>query len=43
MRNVVWWEGWVAWSQDKGIAGDTLVGAPADALESAYKRMPDAH
>jgi N utilization substance protein A len=28
---------------DKGISVDTLFGALADALESAYKRMPDAH
>ena len=28
---------------DKGIAVEVLFGALADALESAYKRMPDAH
>ena len=28
---------------DKGISVDTLLGALADALETAYKRMPDAH
>ncbi len=28
---------------DKGISVDTLFGALADALESAYKRMPGAH
>jgi N utilization substance protein A len=28
---------------DKGVSPDTLLGALADALESAYKRMPDAH
>jgi N utilization substance protein A len=28
---------------DKGVSADTLLGALADALESAYKRMPDAH
>jgi transcription termination/antitermination protein NusA len=28
---------------DKGISVDTLFGALADALESAYKRLPDAH
>ena len=28
---------------DKGITVDTLFGALADALESAYKRMPGAH
>ncbi len=28
---------------DKGVSADTLLGALADALESAYKRMPEAH
>jgi len=28
---------------DKGVSVDTLFGALADALESAYKRMPGAH
>ena len=28
---------------DKGISVDVLFGALADALESAYKRMPEAH
>ncbi|MCX7619266.1 MAG: transcription termination factor NusA [Acidimicrobiales bacterium] len=28
---------------DKGISVDTLLGALADALETAYKRMPGAH
>ncbi len=28
---------------DRGISVDTLLGALADALESAYKRMPNAH
>ncbi len=28
---------------ERGITVDTLLGALADALESAYKRMPDAH
>jgi len=32
-----------ALAADKGITVDTLFGALADALESAYKRMPDAH
>jgi N utilization substance protein A len=31
-----------ALAADKGITVDTLFGALADALESAYKRMPDA-
>ena len=28
---------------DKGITVDTLFAALADALESAYKRLPDAY
>ena len=32
-----------ALAADKGISVDTLFGALADALESAYKRMPDAY
>ncbi|MFY0498921.1 NusA N-terminal domain-containing protein, partial [Staphylococcus haemolyticus] len=32
-----------ALAADKGISVDTLFGALADALETAYKRMPDAH
>ena len=32
-----------ALAADKGITVDTLFGALADALESAYKRMADAH
>ncbi|MGE3619691.1 MAG: transcription termination factor NusA [Acidimicrobiia bacterium] len=36
-------EALAALAQDKGISVDTLLGALADALESAYKRMPDAH
>jgi N utilization substance protein A len=32
-----------ALAADKGISVETLFGALADALESAYKRMPDAH
>jgi N utilization substance protein A len=32
-----------ALAADKGVSPETLVGALADALESAYKRMPDAH
>ena len=31
-----------ALAADRGISIDTLFGALADALESAYKRMPDA-
>ena len=33
----------VALAADKGVSVDTLFGALADALESAYKRMPGAH
>jgi N utilization substance protein A len=32
-----------ALAADRGISVETLFGALADALESAYKRMPDAH
>jgi N utilization substance protein A len=32
-----------ALAADRGISVDTLFGALADALETAYKRMPDAH
>jgi N utilization substance protein A len=32
-----------ALAADKGISVDTLFGALADALETAYKRMPEAH
>jgi len=32
-----------ALAADRGISVDTLYGALADALETAYKRMPDAH
>ncbi|MBN2624592.1 MAG: transcription termination/antitermination protein NusA [Acidimicrobiales bacterium] len=32
-----------ALAAEKGISVDTLMAALADALESAYKRMPDAH
>jgi len=32
-----------ALAADKGVSIDTLFGALADALETAYKRMPDAH
>jgi N utilization substance protein A len=43
MSNVDMGEALVALAQDRGISVDTLLGALADALESAYKRMPDAH
>jgi hypothetical protein len=43
MTNVDMGEALVALAQDRGISVDTLLGALADALESAYKRMPDAH
>jgi ABC-type uncharacterized transport system substrate-binding protein len=32
-----------ALAAEKGISVDTLMAALADALESAYKRMPGAH
>ena len=32
-----------ALATDKGISVDTLLSALADALETAYKRMPDSH
>ena len=32
-----------ALAAEKGISVDTLLGALADALESAYKRMPGAY
>ncbi|MGI9601953.1 MAG: NusA N-terminal domain-containing protein, partial [Acidimicrobiales bacterium] len=32
-----------ALASEKGITVDALFAALADALESAYKRMPDAH
>src|SRR5215213_5225460 len=36
-------EALVALATDRGITVETLLGALADALESAYKRMPGAH
>ena len=36
-------EALVALAQDRGITVETLLAALADALESAYKRMPGAH
>ena len=30
-------------ASERGISPETLMGALADALESAYKRMPDAY
>ena len=41
--NVEMMEAMQALAADKGISVDTLFAALADALESAYKRMPDAH
>ena len=32
-----------ALATEKGISPETLMGALADALESAYKRLPDAY
>ena len=43
MTNLDMGEALAALAQDKGISVDTLLGALADALESAYKRMPGAH
>lgn len=43
MSNLDMGEALVALAQDRGISVDTLLGALADALESAYKRMPDAY
>ena len=43
MSNIDFGEALAALAQDKGISVDTLLGALADALESAYKRMPGAH
>ena len=40
MSNIDFGEALAALAQDKGISVDTLLGALADALESAYKRMP---
>lgn len=43
MSNLDMMEALSALAADKGISVDTLFGALADALETAYKRMPDAH
>ena len=43
MSNVDMMEALSALAADKGISVDTLFGALADALETAYKRMPGAH
>src|SRR3546814_14974925 len=43
MSNLDMGEALAALAQDKGISVDTLLGALADALASAYKRMPEAH
>src|SRR6188508_1608419 len=43
MSNIDFGEALSALAQDKGISVDTLLGALADALESAYKRMPGAN
>ena len=43
MSNPEMMEALQALAADKGISVETLFGALADALESAYKRMPDAH
>jgi transcription termination/antitermination protein NusA len=42
MSNIDMLEALQALASDKGMSVDTLLGALADALESAYKRMPDA-
>ena len=43
MSNPEMMEALQALAADKGISVETLFGALADALESAYKRMPDAN
>src|SRR5918994_1156290 len=43
MSSIDFGEALAALAQDRGITVDTLLGALADALESAYKRMPGAH
>lgn len=43
MSNPDMMEALQALAAEKGIAVDALLAALADALESAYKRMPDAH
>jgi len=43
MSNPDMFEALQALAADKGISVDTLLSALADALESAYKRMPGAH
>jgi len=43
MSNADMMEALSALAADKGISVDTLFGALADALETAYKRMPGAH
>ena len=43
MTNLDMGEALAALAQDRGITVETLLGALADALESAYKRMPGAH
>ncbi len=43
MSNPEMMEALQALAADKGITVETLFSALADALESAYKRMPDAH
>ena len=43
MSNIDMMEALGALAADKGISVDTLFGALADALETAYKRMPDSH
>ena len=43
MSNLDMLEALQALATERGITTDTLLGALADALESAYKRMPGAH
>jgi N utilization substance protein A len=43
VSNVDMLEALQALANERGITTDTLLGALADALESAYKRMPGAH
>src|SRR5687768_1570046 len=42
-RNMDMMEALQALAAEKGISAETLMGALADALESAYKRLPDAY
>ena len=43
MNNPDLMEALAALAADKGVSVDTLFAALADALETAYRRMPGAH